>query len=132
MGDESPYDHSRIDDVIHGRIRLGVVAYLSAVDSALFGELRDKVGATDGNLSTHLRKLEEAGYVRAEKSFVKRRPQTRLSLTAAGRKHLAAERATWELFSGAVAAILSVAFAGMPAVTARARSIPERSACVPG
>ena len=86
MGAESPFDHNQIDDVIHGRIRLGVVAYLSAVESALFGELRDQVGATDGNLSAHLRKLEDAGYVRADKSFVNRKPQTRLSLTPAGRK----------------------------------------------
>ena len=86
MGDLSPFDHNKLDDVIHGRIRLGVVAYLSAVDSALFGELRDQVGATDGNLSAHLRKLEDAGYVRAEKSFVNRKPQTRLSLTPDGRK----------------------------------------------
>ena len=86
MGEDSPFDHNAIDDVIHGRIRLGVVAYLSAVESALFSELRDKVGATDGNLSAHLRKLEDAGYVRADKSFVNRKPQTRLSLTATGRK----------------------------------------------
>jgi len=86
MGDDSPFDHKAIDDVIHGRIRLGVVAYLSAVESALFSELRDKVGATDGNLSAHLRKLEDAGYVRSDKSFVNRKPQTRLALTGAGRK----------------------------------------------
>jgi len=90
MAEESPFDHNAIDDVIHGRIRLGVVAYLSAVESALFSELRDKVGATDGNLSAHLRKLEDAGYVRADKSFVNRKPQTRLSLTQAGRKAWAA------------------------------------------
>jgi len=90
MGETSPFDHNAIDDVIHGRIRLGVVAYLSAVDSALFSELRDKVGATDGNLSAHLRKLEEAGYVAVAKSFVNRKPQTRLSLTAAGRAAWAA------------------------------------------
>jgi DNA-binding MarR family transcriptional regulator len=90
MADESPFDHNAIDDVIHGRIRLGVVAYLSAVESALFSELRDKVGATDGNLSAHLRKLEDSGYVRADKSFVNRKPQTRLSLTEAGRKAWAA------------------------------------------
>jgi DNA-binding MarR family transcriptional regulator len=90
MAEESPFDHNAIDDVIHGRIRLGVVAYLSAVESALFSELRDKVGATDGNLSAHLRKLEDAGYVRADKSFVNRKPQTRLSLTEAGRKAWAA------------------------------------------
>ena len=90
MGEPSPFDHAAIDDVIHGRIRLGVVAYLSAVESALFSELRDKVGATDGNLSAHLRKLEEAGYVGVEKSFVNRKPQTRLSLTPAGREAWAA------------------------------------------
>ena len=86
MGDAGPFDHNRLDDVIHGRIRLGVVAYLSAVESALFGELRNQVGATDGNLSAHLRKLEDAGYVRADKSFVNRKPQTRLSLTMEGRQ----------------------------------------------
>ncbi|MEA3031287.1 MAG: hypothetical protein QOG13_2612 [Sphingomonadales bacterium] len=86
MGEDSPFDHNAIDDVIHGRIRLGVVAYLSAVDSALFSELRDKVGATDGNLSAHLRKLEDAGYVAVDKSFVNRKPQTRLALTRAGRR----------------------------------------------
>jgi DNA-binding MarR family transcriptional regulator len=83
---ENPFDHSGIDDVIHGRIRLGAVAYLSTVTSALFPELRDKVGATDGNLSTHLRKLEEAGYISLDKSFVNRKPQTRIALTDAGRK----------------------------------------------
>lgn len=86
MGEANPFDHNAIDDIVHGRIRLGVMAYLSAVESALFPELRDKVGATDGNLSTHLRKLEEAGYVRAAKSFANRKPQTRLSLTPTGRK----------------------------------------------
>lgn len=86
MADDSPYDHKAIDDVIHGRIRLGAVAYLATVKCALFGELRDKVGATDGNLSTHLRKLEDAGYVRIDKSFVERRPQTAIVLTDAGRK----------------------------------------------
>ena len=86
MTEANPFDHNAIDDVIHGRIRLGVVAYLSAVDSALFAELRDRVGATDGNLSAHLRKLEEAGYLRVDKSFVNRKPQTRLSLTPRGRE----------------------------------------------
>lgn len=86
MAKDNPFDHNAIDDVIHGRIRLGVVAYLAAVESALFAELRDKVGATDGNLSAHLRKLEDSGYVRVDKSFVKRKPQTRLSLTHGGRQ----------------------------------------------
>ncbi|RIJ23941.1 transcriptional regulator [Henriciella barbarensis] len=86
METENPFDHSQIDDVIHGRLRLGVMAYLSSASPAIFGELRDKVGATDGNLSTHLKKLEEAGYVRQEKRFVGKKPQTRIFLTDAGRK----------------------------------------------
>lgn len=86
MSDDNPFDHSQIDDVIHGRLRLGVMAYLSSVSPAIFGELRDKVGATDGNLSTHLKKLEEAGYVRQEKRFVGKRPQTRVFLTGEGRR----------------------------------------------
>jgi DNA-binding MarR family transcriptional regulator len=86
MSEDNPFDHNDIDDVIHGRLRLGVMAYLSAVSPAVFGELRDKVGATDGNLSTHLKKLEEAGYVRQEKRFVGKKPQTRVHLTDKGRK----------------------------------------------
>lgn len=86
MSDETnPFDHGQIDDVIHGRLRLGIMAYLSSVSPAIFGELKEKVGATDGNLSTHLRKLEDAGYVRQEKRFVGRRPQTRVFLTDPGR-----------------------------------------------
>lgn len=84
--ESNPFDHSQIDDVIHGRLRLGIIAYLSTASPAIFGELKDKVGATDGNLSTHLRKLEEAGYVRQEKRFVGKRPQTRIFLTDDGRK----------------------------------------------
>lgn len=84
-GSDNPFDHEAIDEVIHGRLRLGIMAYLSTVSPAVFSELKDKVGATDGNLSTHLKKLEEAGYVRQEKRFVGKRPQTRVFLTEAGR-----------------------------------------------
>lgn len=86
MSEDNPFDHNDIDDVIHGRLRLGVMAYLSTASPAVFGELRDKVGATDGNLSTHLKKLEEAGYVKQEKRFVGKKPQTRVFLTDKGRK----------------------------------------------
>lgn len=86
MSEDNPFDHNDIDDVIHGRLRLGVMAYLSTASPAVFGELRDKVGATDGNLSTHLKKLEDAGYIRQEKRFVGKRPQTRVFLTDEGRK----------------------------------------------
>ncbi|WP_395647142.1 winged helix-turn-helix domain-containing protein [Terricaulis sp.] len=81
----SQFDHTAIDDVIHGRLRLGIMAYLSTVSPAPFTELKAKVNATDGNLSTHLAKLEEARYVRIEKKFVDKKPRTLVHLTSAGR-----------------------------------------------
>ena len=86
MPHKSPFHYTTIDEVIHGRLRLGIMAYLSAVSPAIFSELRDKVGTSDGNLSTHLKKLDEAGYVEIEKRFVGRRPQTRLHMTKTGRR----------------------------------------------
>ncbi|MCR9266553.1 MAG: transcriptional regulator [Alphaproteobacteria bacterium] len=80
------FDASRIDETIHGRLRLGIMAFLSALDSATFAEIKQKTGSSDGNLSVHLRKLEEAGYVAIEKRFVDRKPQTRAALTEAGRQ----------------------------------------------
>ena len=79
------FDHTALDDVIHGRLRLGVMAYLSTASPATFLELKAKVNATDGNLSAHLSKLEEAGYVRIEKQFEGKKPVTRVHLTDAGR-----------------------------------------------
>lgn len=79
------FDIAAIDDVIHGRLRLGVMAYLSTAGSAEWGELKARLQATDGNLSAHLRKLEDAGYVAIEKSFVGKKPLTRVILTEAGR-----------------------------------------------
>ena len=79
------FDIEAIDEVIHGRIRLGVMAYLSSAGTADFNELKTRLQATDGNLSVHLRKLEVAGYVEVEKSFVGRKPLTRVSLSDAGR-----------------------------------------------
>lgn len=81
----SDFDHSSIDDVIHGRLRLGVMAYLSTASPATFAELKDKTNSTDGNLSTHLAKLEEAGYVKIEKTFAGKKPLTRAHLTKKGR-----------------------------------------------
>ena len=101
---DRPFDYSGLDEVIHGRIRLGVVAYLSAVKSASFGELRDKVGATDGNLSTHLRKLEEAAYVEIAKSFNGRKPQTCVALTPQGRAAWRAWLDRIEMLTGAATA----------------------------
>jgi len=79
------FDIAAIDDVIHGRLRLGVMAYLSGSGTAEFTELKTKLQASDGNLSVQLRKLEEAGYVAIEKTYAGRKPLTRLSITEAGR-----------------------------------------------
>ena len=80
------FDLDAIDEVIHGRVRLGVMAYLSSARAADFNELKARLQASDGNLSVHLRKLEEAGYVAINKSFSGRKPLTRVELTPAGAK----------------------------------------------
>ena len=84
------FDIGQIDDVIHGRMRLGIMAYLADAEVADFNELKDLLQATQGNLSVHLRKLEEAGYIAIEKSFLNRKPLTRARITPAGRKAFAA------------------------------------------
>ncbi|HEX8900448.1 transcriptional regulator [Vitreimonas sp.] len=85
----APFDIGKLDDVIHGRLRLGIMAYLADAEAADFTELKDVLEATQGNLSIHLRKLEEAGYVSIDKSFVNRKPLTRVRMTAKGRKAFA-------------------------------------------
>jgi DNA-binding HxlR family transcriptional regulator len=80
------FDIARIDDVIHGRIRLGIMAFLSGVDRANFNELKARLQTTDGNLSVHLRKLEDAGFVAVSKRFEGRKPLTEASMTPTGRK----------------------------------------------
>jgi|TARA_R110002124_G_scaffold156882_7_gene324012 DNA-binding HxlR family transcriptional regulator len=80
------FDIGQIDEVIHGRVRLGIMAYLSATDSANFNELKEKLQTTDGNLSVHLRKLEDAGFVTVTKTFQGRKPLTRASMTGPGRE----------------------------------------------
>ena len=84
------FDIARLDDVIHGRMRLGIMAYLANAEVADFNELKAALEATQGNLSIHLRKLEEAGYIEIEKSFLGRKPLTRARLTASGRNAFAA------------------------------------------
>jgi DNA-binding MarR family transcriptional regulator len=75
-----------IDEIIHGRLRLGVMAWLVGHEDAEFNDLKARLKATDGNLSVHLRKLEEAGYVAIAKSFVDRKSLTKVRLTLAGRE----------------------------------------------
>ena len=70
----------------HGQIRLAALSLLSGVKEAEFTWLREKIGTTDGNLSVHLSKLEEAKYIDVEKKFVGKRPQTLYRLTRKGRE----------------------------------------------
>lgn len=84
-----PFDINRLDEAIHGRLRLGIMAYLADAEAADFNELKAVLEATQGNLSIHLRKLEEAGYVEIVKSFKGRKPLTRVHITVAGRKAFA-------------------------------------------
>jgi len=73
-----------LDDVIHGRIRLGVMAYLAQTGQASFAELARALETTNGNLSVHLKKLEAAGYVEIDKRFVESKPLTTAVMTKAG------------------------------------------------
>lgn len=82
---EETHPLAALDRVIHEPARLIILAYLYVVDSADFAFLMRQTGLTWGNLSSHMVKLEEAGYVEVEKGFVGRRPRTVLRLTDAGR-----------------------------------------------
>ena len=80
---------SHFDELIHQPVRLQVMAALNALDEESqldFGTLKELLSVTDGNLATHLRKLEDAGYVRITKTFVGRRPRTYVSITPKGRR----------------------------------------------
>ena len=77
-----------LDRLIHERLRLAIVSALAVNESLSFNELKELLGATDGNLSVHARKLEEAGYVSCAKLFDGRLPRTEFTLTAAGRAAL--------------------------------------------
>lgn len=77
-----------LDRLIHERVRLAIVSALAVNESLTFNELKHLLGTTDGNLSVHARKLEEAGYLRCDKSFEGRMPRTEFRLTRAGREAL--------------------------------------------
>ena len=77
-----------LDNLIHERIRLGVVSALAANDSLTFSELKELLQTTDGNVSVHTRKLEDAQYIACTKSFAGRVPRTEYQLTAVGRRAL--------------------------------------------
>ncbi len=77
-----------LDQVIHERRRLGIVSALAANDRQTFAELKAVLRTTDGNLSVHARRLEEAGYIKVTKGFEDRKPRTEYRLTAKGRRAL--------------------------------------------
>lgn len=86
--DAGPVRPERLDRVIHEHIRLAIVSALAVNDTLTFRDLKRLLGATDGNLSVHARKLEQAGYVACAKTFDDRIPKTTYRLTAAGRRAL--------------------------------------------
>jgi DNA-binding MarR family transcriptional regulator len=83
-----PEELASLDRIIHERVRLGIVSALAVNDTLSFNELKELLSVTDGNLSVHARKLEEAGYVACKKSFEGRIPRTEYRITAAGRRAL--------------------------------------------
>lgn len=78
----------QLDRLIHERLRLGIVSALSVNESLTFTDLKRLLKTTDGNLSVHARKLEEAAYIRCEKTFSGRTPRTEYRITPAGRRAL--------------------------------------------
>jgi DNA-binding MarR family transcriptional regulator len=77
-----------LDRLIHERLRLGIISALAANESLTFSDLKSLMNTTDGNLSVHARKLEDAGYISVSKFFEGRLPKTEYKLTAAGRSAL--------------------------------------------
>jgi DNA-binding transcriptional ArsR family regulator len=81
-----PRDAQQLDRLIHDRVRLGILSALAAAEVLSFGDLKSALELSDGNLSVHARKLEDAGYVVCEKSFAGRTPRTEFRLAPAGRR----------------------------------------------
>ncbi len=82
---------NRLDDDVHQRIRLGILALLSGVDRADFTQLKQALDTTDGNLGRHLQTLDQAGLIKLRKDTTGTRPRTWVSITTAGRRALRAE-----------------------------------------
>lgn len=82
------FDHKKIDEILHSRIRLSIIAALATVDETDFNTLLKEVNTTKGNLSVHLTKLESSGYVKIEKQFVDKKPLTTCKITKNGLKAL--------------------------------------------
>jgi predicted ArsR family transcriptional regulator len=82
----NPEPFLQLDRVIHEKVRLAIMSLLAASPQLAFTEMRETLGMTDGNLTTHLRTLHEAGYISVTKAFQGGRPLTTYALTPAGRK----------------------------------------------
>jgi DNA-binding MarR family transcriptional regulator len=82
----NPEPFLQLDRVIHEKGRLAIMSMLAATPELSFTEMRDALNMTDGNITTHIRTLQEAGYIAISKSFQNNRPLTTCSLTAAGKK----------------------------------------------
>ncbi len=85
----NPEPFLQLDRVIHEKGRLAIMSMLAAAPELAFTELRDALNMTDGNVTTHIRTLQEAGYIAVSKSYANNRPLTTCSLTAAGKKAFA-------------------------------------------
>ncbi len=82
----NPEPFLKLDRVIHEKGRMAIMSLLAATPELSFTEMRETLGMTDGNLSVHLRTLQESGYIAVTKSFQNRKPLTTCALTPAGRK----------------------------------------------
>lgn len=91
MSEGKEHPVRRLDDVVHQRVRLGILAVLAEVEGVEFSYVRSALGLTDGNLSRHLTVLEEAGYVRIQKIFEGKKPRTWVEATPKGKAALEAE-----------------------------------------
>jgi DNA-binding MarR family transcriptional regulator len=89
-----------LDEIIHPQARLAIMAYLNGIEGASFTTLRDALEVTDGNLSVHLRRLQDASYIDVNKSFVDRKPNTFVSITKKGQKAFMEYLATLEKLLG--------------------------------
>ena len=79
-----PFDYRALDEVLHGRVRLGIMAFLKGARQSDFVELREALELTDGNLATQLRKLEEHGHVRIDKGYLGKRTRMTVTITEEG------------------------------------------------
>jgi DNA-binding PadR family transcriptional regulator len=84
----APIDFNGLDTTVHGPIRLGAMTALQIDGELDFTTIKKRLQVTDGSLGIHLQKLEEVGYIKSKKAFVRRRPKTTYKLTATGRKSL--------------------------------------------